>query len=159
MNIYDISLIESAIEKHAMDNDGEIPEELLKELVESQTKSVQQVEKLCHYIRHLEQGIDNCKAEEQRIKDMRQHAERRISSIKKYLTPYVLKKKKVDVGTFKLSSRRSQSVQLRDDFDVLEYISEEVVRKPDKIRIKEALKNGEDIPGAFLLNSDNLQLR
>ncbi|MCP3681901.1 MAG: hypothetical protein GY861_04350, partial [bacterium] len=65
-NIYNVSVIENQIERIAADNDGEIPDELLKELVEAQTKSLDSVENMVKYVRHLELGIVACKAEEQR---------------------------------------------------------------------------------------------
>lgn len=165
MNLYEIMSIENAIEDRAKANDGEISEDDLKTLVEANTSSLTKVENLCKYIRHLELGIETCKTEENRIKEMRQKAEKRIKSIKKYMTPYVKMKGKIDAGTFKLSTRVSKSVNLSDDFYNLygqiesEYMEKKVEMVPDKKKIKQDLEDGNEIPGASLYIKDNLQLK
>lgn len=158
-NIYDVLILETEIERIASENDGEIPEELFRELVEMQTRVPEQLDNLVKYIRNLELGIETCKAEEQRIKAMRDKAENRIKSIKKYLTPYVIKKGKVEAGTFKLSTRKSEYVDLVNDFNVEKYMKEKVTVSPDKAKIKEDLKNGVDIPGAKISSNKSLQIK
>ncbi len=157
--IYNVSVIENKIERIAADNDGEIPDELLKELVEAQTKSLDSVENMVKYVRHLELGIVACKAEEQRIKDMRDKADRRIKSIKIYLTPFIKEKKKLDVGTFKLSTRPSVKVIVPDNWTNPAYMTEKTTFKLNKIALKADLKAGKKIPGASLASYDNLQIK
>jgi hypothetical protein len=161
INLYEVVALENQIEHIAEQNDGEIPEELLKQLVEAQTQSLQQVENLVKYIRHLDLGISMCKDEENRIKTMREKAEKRIESIKKYLTPYVAKEGKIEIGTFKLSIRKSESVGINNEnYIPIEYMIEvPTYLKPDKNLIKKDLKVGKEIPGAWLEFHDNLQIK
>ncbi len=164
MNLYELTQIENQIEQIAILNEGEIPEEELQKLVEAQTQSLIQIENLVHYIKHLEYFQETAKKEEERIKNLRQKAEKRVDSIKKYLTPYIQSKSKLDVGTFKLSVRRSESVEVDEDFvekSDPEYINyKEIISKtPDKIKIKKALEIGEIVPGARLKENFNLQIK
>ena len=159
MNLYEIAAIEDEIDAIAKANDGEISEEQFQALIEAQTQAPAKIDNLVKYIRHLELGINTCQLEEARIKAMRDRADRRIKSIKKYLTPYVQKKGKVETGTFNLSTRKSESVQLSDDFNDKKYMTEVVIVKPIKDKIKQALKSGEEIPGASIKTNYNLQVK
>jgi hypothetical protein len=161
INLYEVVTLENQIEHIAEQNDGEIPEELLRQLVEAQTQSLQQVENLVKYIRHLELGISMCKSEEERISTMRKKAEKRIESIKEYLTPYIAKEGKIEAGTFKLSVRKSDKVIIDNEG----YINSKYMTivpesyKPDKNLIKQDLKSGVAINGVHLEIIDNLQIK
>lgn len=157
--IYNVIEIERKLDQIARANEGEIPEELLKELVEAETKSIEKVGNICKFIRHLELYVDTCKQEEERIKALRDSANNRIKSIKKYLTPYVLNKGKFEVGTFKLSIRKAEKVILTDGWENNSYGESKTTFHPDKMAIKKAIKAGEHIDGAKLESFDNLRLK
>ena len=159
MNIYDVSIIENELERIAEANDGEIPSELLQKLVEAQTSSLEQVGKLVKYIKYAESFIDTCKSEEKRIADRRRIVENRIASIKNYLVPFVEKNKKVEAGTFTLSTRKSSSVELEDNFNDPDYCIQIISYKPDKKKIKLDIESGKEIPGAKLIEKKNLQIK
>jgi hypothetical protein len=116
MNLYDIMVIEREIEIRAEQNGGEISDEDFKNLIEYQTTSITKIENLCKYVRHLELFQEQAKEEIKRINELKKKAEKRVNSIKKYMTPYVMQKGSVDAGTFKLSTRKSKSVDLSDEF-------------------------------------------
>lgn len=159
MNIYEITEIENKIEQYAYEHDGEIPDELIRELVEAQTKSIEQIEKLCYYVKHLENFVDTCKAEKARINDKQKTAENRIGSIKRYLRPYVFEHGKRDFGTLTLSTRKSSSVVLADDFNDPRFTTIETEYKHDKNRIKKAIKDGETVEGAQIIHNDNVVIK
>jgi hypothetical protein len=159
MNIYDCDSIEKQIEFSAMTSDGEISEDLLKQLVETQTKSIEQIDKLLRYVRHLQLFSENCRQEKTRISELQNRADRRIDSIKKYLTPYVESRGKVDAGVFSLSTRKSESVELDDNFNDPDYSTQIISWTPDKKKIKDAIKNGKVIQGARLIQNINLQIK
>lgn len=159
MNIYDVAAIELEIDRIAEANDGEIPDELLMELVVKQTESLVQIEKLCRYIKHLEQFQEMADEEIKRIGHLKQQADNRMKSIKRYLTPYVMAKGKFDAGMFKLSTRKSTRVEIDEDFNVKEYMREKITLSPDKEKIKETITSGGMIPGARIVESDNLQIK
>lgn len=62
--------------------------------------------------------------------------------------------------TIKLSFRKSESVDVYN-VDALpdEFKRTKVSIEPDKVAIKEALKNGEEVEGATLFIKDNLQIK
>lgn len=159
MNLYEIMSLENEIEHIAEQNEGEIPEELLKELVEKQTESIVQIENLCKFLNHLDNFTDVCKKEENRIKNKRKAAENRIESIKKYLTPYVESQGKIEAGLFKLSTRQSESVNIDESFNDQRFITIVQESKINKNDVKKAIKSGEIIEGARLIKSINLQIK
>jgi hypothetical protein len=159
MNIYDVQEIELQIDRIAESNDGEIPEDLLQELIIAQTSSIVQVEKLCRYIKHLEAFDTMADMEIARISNLKARANNRMASIKKYLTPFVKERGKFDAGTFRLSTRKSTRVEVDQGFNDPAYMVEKTSVSPDKVKIKDALTSGTQLPGARLVESDNLQIK
>ena len=66
---------------------------------------------------------------------------------------------KLNTGTFTVGTRISNSVWLDPDFNVPEYMRTTTTSAPDKMAIKEALKNGAVIPGASLTTKENLAIK
>ena len=164
MNLYQIDHIEKEIEQIAIENDGELTDEQWQMLIEAQTKSLDKVENVCKYIRHLEQFEQKAKEEIARINELKAKAARRRENIKKYLTPYVVSRGKIDVGTFKLSTRKSKSVDINEvefhnSTDTLQYVDTKTISTISKKRIGDDLKAGKEIPGASLKESINLQIK
>ena len=161
LSIYECSQIINEIETLAYVNGGEIPEVAIQELVEAQTTSIVKLKGLCGFMKHLEHGISLCKQEEERIAKMRKVAANRLESVKGYLLPYLVAKgKPVDVGTFKLSTRKSTRVEISEPFLIREYcrvIPESLA--PDKAKIKEALQRGEQVQGAAIVEGRSVQLK
>lgn len=161
LSLYDCAEVVNDIEKIAEENDGELSEHQLQKLVEAQTQSIVKLEKLCGAIAHYEQGIDFCKKQEARIKEARQRAEKRIESVKKYLSPFVVSKgKPIQAGTFTLSTRRSTSTVITGTITDPEYLRVvPATTEPDKEKIKEALKSGKEVRNAELQTNFNIQIK
>jgi hypothetical protein len=159
MNIYDVREIEEEVEQIAKENEGEIPPEKMEALVKARMGTLEQIEKLVKYIKFCEYMADNADAEVERIKEMKRIVQNRAKSIAQYLTPYVREKKKITVGTFALSIRKSDAVILADDFNNKDYMTEKITYTADKGKIKEALKSGQSVSGAILEIRDNLQIK
>ena len=79
--------------------------------------------------------------------------------MKKYLTPFVEERGKLDVGTFTLSTRKSSSVELDDNYMDSEYCIQVITHKPDKAKIKKVLQSGKQLKGARLIEKNNLQIK
>lgn len=158
-NIYDCFEIENQIERIAESNGGEISEELMSALVEAQMKSITTITGLCKYLKSIDLFSEACKSEENRIADLRKRAEKRKESIVRYITPFVARDGKIMAGIFQLSTRKSESVELEENFNHVDYTYIEEILKTDKIKIKTDLKKGLKIKGARLESHDNLQIK
>jgi hypothetical protein len=169
LSIYECQDIIEQIESLAEQNGGEITDQQLDLLVQAQTQSLDKLGRLCGFMRFLAGGIDLCKQEEQRITAMRERAENKLESVKRFLIPFVSQYKAdkghpLTVGTFTLSTRKSTSVEI----DELRFIGEEnrknwcvekVTYTPDKAKIKVAIQAGERIDGATIVVRESLQLK
>jgi hypothetical protein len=60
----------------------------------------------------------------------------------------------------KINFRKSESVEI-DNLALLDakFLNEKVTITPDKMAIKEAIKNGEDVNGARLVINNNIQIK
>lgn len=69
-------------------------------------------------------------------------------------------KYKLNLPHSKISYRKSDSVDVFD-FDNLpeEYIKTKIEKNPDKIAIKDAIKNGKDVKGAKIVTNYNIQIK
>ncbi len=161
LSLYDCAEIVNEIETFAEQSEGELSEEQLQKLVEAQTQSIVKLQKLCGAIVHYEQGVNFCKTQENRIKEARQGAEKKIESVKKYLTPYVQQQgKPIQAGTFTLSTRKSTSTLITGVIDNPDYLRViPATTEPDKAKIKEALQTGKEIKNAELKINFNLQIK
>jgi hypothetical protein len=140
-------------------DDGELSEEQLQTIVQLHTQSIEKLKSMCGYIKYLEHGIEACKAEKERVNRMQKTAENRLVRIKEYLTPFVKDQGRVNMDTITLSVRKNVSVELEPGFHNPYFCK--VVKEfvPDKMAIREALKNEEKIDGAKLIISYNLQIK
>lgn len=71
-----------------------------------------------------------------------------------------LSKEKYDTSLYKLSFRKSESVEITNE-ELLpkDYITVKTVEQPNKTAIKEALKNWVDVPWASIKVNQNLQVK
>jgi hypothetical protein len=159
LTIYDCDELRREIETRAESNDGELSDEDMALIVIAQTASLEQLGKLIHYVKYLEGFETVAKAEVERIQARRKTAANRIESIKRWLCPYVEKHGPITIGTYRLSTRKSQAVVLAEDFNNPQYGETVTLFKPDKKAIKESIQNGIEVKGAVLEDRLNVQIR
>lgn len=107
------------------------------------------LQKLYHiglYFKDAEAYIERCKAEEKRIRTMRQSVEKRLNWLKTQYLPANLTDK-IDKPELKMSSRKSESVEIGPFADLKkiraadkDLVREKVELIPDKRAIKEYIK-------------------
>lgn len=121
----------------------------------------QKIENIALWIKNLNADAEAFKAEKQAFDARQKAAENKAASLKKWLSGYLagnaFKSTKVAI-----SFRRSESVQVNDinaiaDFDD-QYIKH-AEPTADKTAIKKALKDGIAIPGAELVENQNIQIK
>lgn len=172
-NLYDISeklstLIESAFDIET----GEIyqtQEELDKAIDECGLDLDTKIENIGCYIKNLESEVEAFKKEENNLEARRKQAERKIEGLKKYLNGYLSAcypndddraKWKFKTPKVVLGYRKSNSVEVPDieklDKNFIK-VKTEVV--PDKTAIKDAIKNGKEVKGAFIKQNINLNIK
>lgn len=121
----------------------------------------QKIENIACWIKNLESDAEALKAQKQTFANRQRVAENKAASLKQFLTKY-LDGQKFTAPTVAISFRKSESAQIDDinaiacfDTRYLKY-SEPIA---DKTAIKKALKEGIAIPGARLVENNNIQIK
>lgn len=134
----------------------------LDNLMNAKTETIERgLESLCKIRVRKENEIAALKAESQRMKEKADREEKALLRLEQYMMSMLNRsgEKKLTTGTFTISTRISNSVYLDPDFNDERFIRTTTTTAPDKIAIKEALKNGENIAGARLTTKENLAVK
>lgn len=159
MNIYECGELIHQIESKAEQNDGAISDEDMQAIVLAQTSSLEKLTKLARYVKYLEGFQELAKAEIDRLYARKKTAENRVESIKNWLLPYLQEHGPVNLGMHRMSIRPSEGVILDENFNNPQYGEVVTTFKPDKKAIKESIKNGIEVKGAFLEKRLHVQIR
>lgn len=124
------------------------------------------VENILKYMSNVEWTIDIIDAEIQRLSKLKQQAQKKHDGLKNYVA-FSLQHagiEKLDLGIYKLSFRKSESLEVLDIEQVpQEYKKEETITtvKVDKTAIKQFLKTSDGlvIPWTKLVVKQNLQIK
>jgi len=159
--IDEVTTDENGDPKQMSDEDRDFLKPMLDEL---ETNYEAKAENILKYHRNLLAYIDGCKAEEERIYKRRKAAENKTKALIWLLEDSMRKlgAKKMTAGTFTMTIQKNppsayiySEAQLPPEF--LRIIPEK--REPDKKLILEALKAGQNIPGAKVSQGESLKVR
>jgi hypothetical protein len=136
----------------------ELEAELLINQEQLQIKAINYAKVISNY-----QGeSDQIDAEIKRLKAMKDSRDKKVSWLTQSLKNAMLVSAidKIESPLFKLSLRRSEAVEV----DVLEALPSEFLNiknvvTADKVAIKDAIKRGENITGARIIENFNLQIK
>lgn len=167
MRLYDIDhkIIEIIENGFVIDEEtGEFfdsPEAVGAKLEELEFDRTAKIENIALYIKNMESLVNSIKAEEKLLADRRRAREKRIESLKGYLTASMMAANENGIETSKvcLSFRKSESVVVNEAILDKQYLTEKVTYSPDKTAIKKALKDGATIDGAYIETKQNLQIK
>lgn len=130
--------------------------EFLQEELENKSSNI------IKYIRNISLEVEILSQEEDRLEKLRKQKERKVNSLKKYLTDILLNldKNKVETELGNLGLRKSVSVAI-DNLDLIpkKYIQKKIELVPDKRMLSELLKQGKNIKGVHLEDKYSLQIR
>ncbi|MGL4865755.1 MAG: siphovirus Gp157 family protein, partial [Cetobacterium sp.] len=118
--------------------------EFLKEELQNKSSNI------IKYIRNVSLEVEVLSQEEDRLEKLRKQKEKKVNSLKKYLTDILLNldKNKVETELGNLGLRKSVSVAI-DNLDLIpkKYIQKKIELVPDKRMLSEILKQGKNIKG------------
>lgn len=111
-------------------------------------------------IRHKENDLLRAKEAEEQIKVFKARAQRVIDRLKTNLTSAAVVFGPLETGFHKISLRASEETVITDMEKIPEkFLDRKVVISANKTKIKSAIKEGEEVPGAFVKKNQNLQIR
>jgi len=161
-NIYQITGEYQNLVRILTENEGELTSELETALAinkdELQAKGVN----YGFVIKTIESEIDIIDAEIKRLqglKKVRVNATDRLKdTLTKAMELYEIDELKTPI--IKINFRKSESVEITDQTQLPpEYIMVKMEKVPMKIEIKKALKDGVEVPGAYLSINQNIQIK
>lgn len=157
MNLYELSL--SFQEVQNMDLDSEVMKDTLDSIEDAIENKAENIAKL---IRNLESDVSAYKEEEDRLKTKRQATENKVKWLKTYLEDNMKMtgKTKFKSGMFNFAIQKNPaSVNITDEKIIPGEFLIPQPPKVDKTSLKEALKNGIEVPGAELKQTEGLRIR
>ena len=162
MNLFNIQNEYLLLINQIIDNGGEITPQQELNLQITREQLQDKGTNYAFVIKKLDAECDIIDAEIKRLtelKKVRQNAcERLKSNISHAMQTFEVDK--IESPLIKLSFRKSQSVNVADVNSLpSEYKTIKVTEQADKLKIKQALLNGEVIEGCEIINSQNLQIK
>lgn len=170
MNIFDIERsIRDALDRMTaeMEETGCISDEMALELSSLNEAREKKVEGIALYYKEMQAEADAIKEEAKKLAERARTAQNKADSLKGFLSrllynPEQEKQDKFKTARVSVSFRKSESVEIIDDNWKLvpkKYVTKEIEYKVDKVGIKEALKAGEKVKGAYLRDKYNIQIK
>lgn len=172
-NLYAIDdRLVTLIEEHFDTEDGTIYEdagELAKKIDEVAMNLDIKIENIGLYIKNLNVETEMIKHEEENLTKRRKTNERKIASLTNYLNGYLSacypneddrRKWKFKTPRVVLGYRKSTSVEVPNIEELdKEYIKIKTETSVDKVAIKDAIKSGKEVKGAYLKDNINLNVK
>lgn len=160
MNLYDIS---EELLNFRFDVDEETGEILnINDLDNLQMAFNEKAENIIKYIKNLDSECVALKKEEEKLADRRKAKEKKINSLKNYLSNIMLFNgtEKLEFTSGVASFRKSKLVEILDE-SILgkDFLKEKIEYTPDKKAIKEAIESGTEVLGAILTERKNLSIK
>lgn len=153
--LYELNYLIDNFEFNIDEETGEILN--ADELDQIQLEKDEKIENIALWIKNLNADAEAYKREKDSFAQKERVAKNKIDSLKSYLT-FALAGEKFNSERVSISYRKSESVELAHEFDDPRFL---IPQEPkiDKMAIKKALKDGEEIKGAILLEKQNIQIK
>lgn len=157
MNLYELSVAFQEVQN--MELDPEVMKDTLDSIEDAIENKAENIAKL---VRNLESDVSAYKEEEDRLKTKRQATENKVKWLKTYLEDNMklTGKTKFKSGMFNFSIQKNPaSVNITDERIIPEEFLIPQLPKIDKTALKDVLKNGVEVPGAELKQTEGLRIR
>ncbi|MDO4503841.1 MAG: siphovirus Gp157 family protein [Clostridia bacterium] len=157
-SLYNLT-IEAQMLQEMLEN-GDIDETIFQDTLESLDIDTK-IENVCKMIRNLEQRALMFKTEKDRMADRQRVAENCVKRLKENLLTHMqmTANSKLTAGLFTVSKGKSKSVNLFDETIIPENFLIPQPSKVDKKAIGDALKKGETIAGAELVENEFIRIK
>jgi hypothetical protein len=158
MNLYNIKKQYLEIAQEL--TDGELTPELENALIITQENLQEKAINYGYVIKNFESEVDIIDEEIKRLNALKKARINAVDKLKANISDamQLFGILEVKAPTFKLSFRKSESVEIYEGLDQ-DFITEKISYQPDKIAIKKAIQEGKQVNGAALITNYNLQIK
>ena len=165
--LYDITaelqtLLDGGFTADFVDEDGLIDEAGIEARIdELQLSFDEKVDGIASYIKSQRKLAEDIREEAKALIERAKAKEARIDRLQEYTLNCMrlVGKTRFESARNVVTLRKSMTVQVDETIIPKEYLRETVKVEPDKKAIKEALKDGKEIVGAFLVEKENVQIK
>jgi len=146
-----------------VDEDGEMPKDIVAEMQQVEAAFDEKLSACCRIVKNLEATADACDNEMKRLRSVRDARNANSSKLKEYIKDTLEKlgekKRQVD-GLFTVSIQMNPpSVAVLNLDEVPSEFDKVFERTLELSRIKDALKQGKNVPGVELTQGSHLRIR
>ena len=140
--------------------EGELTPELEQQLAITEANLQEKAINYGYVIKNFESEVDIIDAEIKRLQSLKKARTSAIDRLKDNISEAMLlfNITELKAPTFKLSFRKSESIECDEVVDQ-EYCNIKTTITPDKVAIKQAIKEGKEVLGARLIINNNLQIK
>lgn len=158
MRLYEMT--QAGAELYELLQADEIDEQTLKDTLEGMGAN-EKLEACCQVINQLKGESDMFAAEKERCYKAEQKCKKDIERIKGNMLAFLEStgQKAVEVGTFRVVLSYRDKVAISNQEAIPEQFYKEQPKKLSLADIKEALKQGQEIPGAELIKNGGVQIK
>lgn len=161
-SLYQIRIDHLSLLQEIEDNDGELTDEVEQALVLTQDQFQEKAISYGFVLKTFDNTTSIIDAEIKRLMRLKERAEYHKGVFKQRLSEAMQQfgVEKINTPTLTLSFRKSESIEISDEDKVPDnFFDEKTVFTISKTRIKEAIKEGKQVPGAELISKQNLQVK
>lgn len=158
MNLYNIK--SEYLNIAAQLTEGELTPELEQALIITESNLQEKAINYGYVIKNFESEVDIIETEIKRLNALKKTRINAVDKLKNNISDAMQLFGIIEVKapTFKMNFRKSESVEIYDGLSQ-EYITEKISYQPDKIAIKNAIKEGKTVNGAGIIINYNLQIK
>ena len=164
MNLYELNQNFNNLVSVLENTEDENIKELIKNSMDQLAlETNEKIENIIKYIKNLEAEAEALEKESKRLNDRKIRTLKKVDNLKGYLKDFTntLDSKKYNTGIFNISIRKNAAAIIIDNEFLVpdEFCKTEIIRKVDKIALKEKLKAGEVIEGVKLQQSESIIIK
>ena len=158
MNLYNIKSEYLAIAQELAE--GELTPELEQALMITEANLQEKAINYGYVIKNFESEVDIIETEIKRLNELKKARVNAVDKLKNNISDamQLFGILEVKAPTFKMNFRKSESVEIFEGLDP-EFVTEKISYQPDKIAIKNAIKEGKTVNGAGIIINYNLQIK
>ncbi len=150
--------IRELLDNLEIDDDGCIAPEDMEKLSELNEEREKKLENVTLYYKELVREAEDLKAEADILEKRAKQAEKQAEGLKMYLSS-ALGGEAFKTARVAVTFRKSSKVIIDENLLNEKYFKEKITYSPDRERIKELLKLGECISGAYIRETNNIQIK
>lgn len=143
------------------DEDGCVSDETMAALEALNEAKEDKMESIALYYKEMQAEADAIKAEAENLANRAKSTQKKADSLKAYLSRILQEDgmEKFSTARVKVTFRSSEAVIVDEDNVSKTYLKKNIKYVPDKTAIKEALKAGKKVKGAYLETRNNIQIK